>query len=544
MFRVKKAAPKVTPREYFIRKAKKSKAGKDALQHLNDYLNAGAAEPMYWLQNMFTNQQNAITYKELREAIINGYMDEKTLQAWQQDYAKFVVNRLAPEWEKAAQAATPTVGPGGWMFNAGGVRMKQQIAQQGARFVTNISAETRQAIQAMIGAGTTGQYTVDELARTIRPLIGLNKPQAEANMRYYQTVKENLLKENPTMREATAEKRAQDAAAKYAARQHRYRAQMIAETELASAYINGNREFTRQAIAKGLMGRGVWVWDTAEDEAVCAECGGLNGAETDMENWRYSVWGQTKTFKLGDGPPAHPRCRCSEHFEEREPPAAQTDDLDQLRAMPEDMRVEQLGGADGGRQRAAVVETVMTDDIDLDDLYHARVYVDFDNANYTVGIRTEVTLKSLTDLTKAGIMTVSDEALAHSTIGTFNSAGRILGGCHTEAGIQELTRRGIEYNITGRFSNGVRLGNIPTHKERIKRTGEMQAWFPAEWTEDIILLAGTAVANSAAPLLEGHYKIGEYAGVLVRVELDSDGNVVSVCPDYDQDKVKGVDRIE
>lgn len=545
MFKVTKAATKPSPREYFIRKAKKSEAGKDALKRLNEFLNANTAEPAYMLNSMWSNQQNAITYKELREAIQNGYLDEATLQAWQQDYAKFVVNRLAPIWQRSAEAGAAAMAAkatGGFFFDAGGRGVMEHIAAQGARFVTGISAETREAIQAMIGAGASGKFTVDELSRAVRPLIGLNKQQAAANMRYYETVKAQLLKDNPTMREATAEKRAHEAALKYAAKQHRYRAQMIAETELAAAYTAGNRIFVRQSIAKGYMGRGVWVWDTASDEAVCPSCGALNGAETDMDTWRYSVGGQIVTFKLGEGPPAHPRCRCAEHFEEKEPPAPQTDELERLQAMPEEMRVTELGGADGGRQRAAVVETVMTDDVDLDNLYHARVFVDFDRANYTVTIRSDVTLKPLTELAKNGIMTVSNEALEHSAIGTFNNAGRLTGGCHAEAGIQELTRRGIEYVIDGEFSNGVRLGHIPSHKDRFKRQAKQQAFFPPDWDDDMILKAGTAVANSDAPLQMGYFKVGEYMGVMVRVLFKTDGSgaIASVCPDYDQDVIEGV----
>ena len=540
MFRVKKAR---SPREYF-RKAKKSKAGKDALTKLNDYLNANTAEPMYWLHNMFTNQQNAITYKELREAIRNGYMDEATLQAWQQDYAKFVVNRLAPMWQKAAQAAAPTIDNGGWIFDAGGVGMTRYIADRGARFVTGVSAEAREAIQAMIGAGAAGQYTVDELARMIRPLIGLNKPQATANLKYYTQVRDNLLAKNPGMKKTTAEKRAQESAMKYAERQLRQRAQMIAQTELAAAHCAGYREYVREAQVKGLMGKGFFVWDTAVDEAVCSICGALDGTQT-SDNGQYSINGQHVSFRLAEHPPAHPRCRCAEHFEETEPPAVQSDDLDELRSMPQAERINALGGEDGGRQREALItSSVINDDVDLDNMWHARIITDFDDNNYSITIRMEVTLKPLTELAKNGIMTVSNEALAHSTIGEYSRMGRIVGGCHTEAGLQELNRRGIEYNIVRTASNGVRLGNIPSHKEKFKRMGTGQAWFPSAWNEETVMLAGTVVANSNTQIIENHYKIGVFMGVLLRVELDSSGNVVSVCPDYDQDELEGVDWSE
>ena len=187
MFLFTKAASKMTPRDYFLRKAKKkSKAGKDALTKLNDYLNANTAAPMYWLHNMWTNQQNAITYKELREAIINGYMDEATLQAWQQDYANFVAVHLKPVWEQAAAAGAATVAAqatGGWIFDAMGDGVTSWVQAHGGEWITAISGESRAAIQALIGASTTGQYTVDELARAIRPLVGLTQPQATANLK-------------------------------------------------------------------------------------------------------------------------------------------------------------------------------------------------------------------------------------------------------------------------------------------------------------------------------------------------------------------------
>ena len=322
MLRVKKAAQARSPREY-LRKAKKSKAGKDALTKLNDYLNANTAEPMYWLHNMWANQQNAVTYKELREAIQNGYMDEATLQAWQQDYANFVSVHLAPIWQQAAQAGAATIAAqatGGWVFDAMGDGMTSWINTHGAEWITAISSDSRQAIQALIGAGVTGQYTVDELSRAIRPLIGLNKPQAAANLRYYTQVRDNLLANNPNMKKATAEKAAKDAAMKYAARQHRYRAFTIATTETAFAYNFGYSEYIRQAQAGGYMGDGHLVVDTAGDSDVCPMCEAFAGQEYAIDQpfqGKALYQGQTMI------PPFHPRCRCATHFEETALPVFQ-----------------------------------------------------------------------------------------------------------------------------------------------------------------------------------------------------------------------------
>ena len=309
MLVIRKRQQTLTPRELFIRKAKKSKAGKDALKHLNDYLNAATPEPMYWLHSLWGNQQNAITYKELREAIKNGYMDEATLQAWQQDYAKVVSKRIFPGWYNAIAAGAQNVSADATNF--GVLATAQWVADHGAELVTVISGEAREAIQALVGTTVNGQYTVDELSRAIRPLVGLTRPQAAANLRYYTKVRDALLEQNPTMKKATAEKRAQEAAMKYAARQHRYRAQMIAETETAKAYTQGYRGYVAQQVQNGALRPGVMVWDTAQDEAVCPVCGALNGQESD-ERFTFRLNGKTY-----DGPPAHPRCRCAEHFEER-----------------------------------------------------------------------------------------------------------------------------------------------------------------------------------------------------------------------------------
>ena len=321
MFRVKKAAPKVTPREYFIRKAKKSKAGKDALQHLNDYLNAGTAEPMYWLQNMFINQQNAITYKELRQAIINGYMDEKTLQAWQQDYANFVNVHLSPIWQQSAQAGAAAMAAGhDWVFDAMSEGVTDWINTRGAAWVTSISDDSRQAIQALLGAGASGQYTVDELSRAIRPLVGLTQPQAEANLKYYTQVRDGLLANNPNMKKATAEKAAKDAAMKYAARQHRYRAYTIATTEMSFAYNFGYTEYIRQAQNAGYMGDGYLVVDVAGDDAVCPICSSMDGQHIPLDQ---PFQGKALFQGQKNIPPFHPRCRCVTHFEETTPPVFQ-----------------------------------------------------------------------------------------------------------------------------------------------------------------------------------------------------------------------------
>lgn len=320
MFSIRKArAP--TPHDFVAKsKPKKSKAGKDALKKLNDYLNSASSEPMYFLHNFWKAQSNAITYKELREAIMNGYLDEATLQAWQQDYSLFVKSHLEPIWQQAAKAGADALAAsasGGWVFDPMSDAMTAWIKDHGAEWVTKINDETRDAMRAMIEASTKGQFTVDELSRAIRPLIGLTEPQAAANLKYYASVKKSLL-DNGVKADA-ATKKAREQAYKYADKQLRQRAYTIAITENAAAYCAGYREGAAQAQAQGYLGKGVYVFATADDEDVCPVCSALNGTETDAEG-SYHIGTTKMAFKMGPHPPVHPRCRCAEYFEEKEPP--------------------------------------------------------------------------------------------------------------------------------------------------------------------------------------------------------------------------------
>lgn len=186
--------------------------------------------------------------------------------------------------------------------------------------VTNISTEQKNAVSALIARAYSKGESAEELSRAIRPCIGLAQRQAIANANYYDHVKDSLLKNNPGMKEATAAKKAQEAAAKYAAQQHRYRANMIAETEMAFAYQHGEYEAVKMAQAQGLMGVVEKVWSTAYDDGVCDICNGLEGQTIGIDddfNFKLNkllFGGQRLT------PPAHPQCRCAVEYREISPP--------------------------------------------------------------------------------------------------------------------------------------------------------------------------------------------------------------------------------
>lgn len=43
--------------------------------------------------------------------------------------------------------------------------------------------------------------------------------------------------------------------------------------------------------------------------------------------------------------------------------------------------------------------------------------------------------------------------------------------------MEQLDKYGIKYNLVKTYSNGVRVGNVPDPKSRLKKSGTGQAWF-------------------------------------------------------------------
>lgn len=297
-----------------------------ALQKLRSFLDRSEPELVYFLVNTWRLQEKAITYKELREAILAGDIDADILNDWMQDYNLFVVKYLQPAWEKAIVTAASVIEQKypDWHFDPMGDGVREWTAAHSAEFVTSVTTTQIEGLRAVIRkAAVLEDMSVDSLARAIRPMVGLYHQQSVANLNYYETLINNGM----------SEKRALDLSVRYSARQHRYRAYNIARTELAFAYNQGSYEGTKQAHAAGYMGETVKVWCTAEDERVCEVCGGLEGKEIAMDDDIYYEIkdrdGNTSRRRInpkltepatGKVPPAHPSCRCAVMYKEIAPP--------------------------------------------------------------------------------------------------------------------------------------------------------------------------------------------------------------------------------
>ena len=292
-----------------LRKASYSAAEYEAtLQKLRGFLDTAEPRLVYFLTNLWRAQGQAITYKELREAILAGELSMEYLAEWQQDYSKFVVERLNPAWEEAMKAAADELATKyrGWYYNPASSGVENWVKTRSADFVTNVTQTQHDALRAVVQRAAKYEgRNVDSLARTVRSTVGLTRQQAEANLNYYENLINNGVKE----------KKAQDLSMKYAARQHRYRGYNIARTELAYAYNKGMDEGIRQAQADGYMGTTVKIWCTADDERVCQTCGGLEGKVIAMDDdFEFST--KLNLPGLKRTPPAHPGCRCAVMYRE------------------------------------------------------------------------------------------------------------------------------------------------------------------------------------------------------------------------------------
>jgi hypothetical protein len=320
----------MTPKKIDVRKsrtlkARKTRAAYDALKRLNSYLDSHNPRTVRFLTRLWDDQEAAVTYQELRESILNGSMSEDLLEAWQHDYQKFFRDYLYDELFNACEAGSLEVARAMKGAKAAdqiiapmAQSMRSFVSQQGADLVTLMTQEGKESINALIEYCVSGNKTIDETARLIRPLVGLTRPQSIANVNYHDAIKEQLLKDHPKMTEASAEKKAHEAALKYAARQHRERAQMIAETETGFAYNKGADDAVKEMVNAGLMPQMEAVWSTADDELVCPICGGLEGTRIPLGGaFPWTGAGNDNRKPIARQiPPAHPRCRCALMYEE------------------------------------------------------------------------------------------------------------------------------------------------------------------------------------------------------------------------------------
>lgn len=200
-------------------------------------------------------------------------------------------------------------------FDATNPEAERWARQHAAALIRQVTVESRDAVRDLVGRAFSEGLTARQLARLIKPLIGLTVGDSQAVLR----ARVKLLEAKPgtTVKVGAARVRIPDGglspadvqrqASRYAERLIRQRALTIARTETIAASNEGQRQLWLQAVEKGhLTGREQRTWIVTPDERLCQVCAPMSGQLVGLhEPFR------TPTGQLVIGPPAHPRCRCA-----------------------------------------------------------------------------------------------------------------------------------------------------------------------------------------------------------------------------------------
>jgi len=170
-------------------------------------------------------------------------------------------------------------------------------SRQAARLVTNVSSETRSAIQQIVTRAFQEGIPPRQVQQLIRPLIGLTERQAKAVMRYrFETL----------VKRGLAPDKIATLADKYAAKLLKQRAELIARTEVIKASVDGQQAIWQQMQSQGVLppqARQSWI--VTFDDRLCSTCRPMDGRTAGIGGTFVTPRG-TST-----GPPLHPGCRCS-----------------------------------------------------------------------------------------------------------------------------------------------------------------------------------------------------------------------------------------
>ena len=143
--------------------------------------------------------------------------------------------------------------------------------------------------------------------------------------------------------------------------------------------------------------------------------------------------------------------------------------------------------------------------------------------------------------TSRGSNRVHHNALIHSFDGRYShdqKTGKIINiksGGHGQSAMDIMDRNGIKYNVAKTYPNGVRVGNIPSIKDKLKKTGTGMVWFPKSWSVKDMVRAGEHVSGLKhnRGVADGVTIWGVYKGVRVGVKK-THGQIATIFPSYQQ----------
>ena len=246
--------------------------------------------------------ENAAVSREVKDAIASRNY-EAIVNAFPWDDTTKTLNLTADAFGKTIASKIGTGIKAGFKarFDYTDPRSIAWGTEQSARLVTAVTDEVRNQIRDVIGQAFTHNKTVAETARQLRTFIGLNQRQQNSLEKFIQA---NI--DAPNLDKLIID---------YKKRAIKYRADMIARTEIITAESNGRYLGWKQEVESGISDpNGMKRWSAASGERTCDTCGAMNGKSVKWD----------EPFPNGIfNSPAHVMCRCSTSFLDPESELAQ-----------------------------------------------------------------------------------------------------------------------------------------------------------------------------------------------------------------------------
>lgn len=224
------------------------------------------------------------------------------------DWANRFDNRLIKLHESIANSIMAMTGAEAWKrleipytFDIRNPYAERWLAEHGAELVTQVGDETKLAIRSIVLEGMQTGFPPRDMARRIKPLIGLTDRDARAVMRYWMSLNEDAAD--------LSQRRRDSMALEYSGRLLRNRALNVARTETISAANQGTLNAWKVARDNGFVlpeSKKVWI-SAMGSKRTCKYCRAIDGQKVGLDEKFHSAL----LGKDVNGPTLHPSCRCS-----------------------------------------------------------------------------------------------------------------------------------------------------------------------------------------------------------------------------------------
>ena len=321
------------PKRISYGKRKQSAGEKKALANLSIYLDQNIPALASQLLGVFHRQVKEVTDEQLEACVMTGGATLTLAGKWRSDYEAFILEQVVPQLENGMETGAyyaiknvvhkDVAKESGRNKLLGNVSTaKKWLTEHAHELADHMTHQAINAINAVIMLSSHGKSSMQEVIKVLRKAIGLTPRQAESVWRSYEAAKTAMLESSPNASDALVEAQADKVSDQIAKERRRQRTRDLAETELSFSYHAGAEIAVMTAVAQGIFGETIRVWCTAEDERVCPVCSDMEGTEIGL-NDSFKVPGK-KLYAMQDGPPAHPRCRCTVEYIEIDSPGLGT----------------------------------------------------------------------------------------------------------------------------------------------------------------------------------------------------------------------------